>query len=258
MNKAVILVTITIFLTGADVPAGEATRAAQAPVVDGIPDDAAWESAHWRNLTQVIIGSPPEAEDFTGRYKVVWTPEHLFVLAEITDDILVDSHSDPLEFYWEDDTFEILIDEDGSGGLHQFNYNAFAYHIALDNQVVDIAPYASEADRAAGRYNVRTYPHHVQAVWKRSLNDPNRLYWEVRISVFGDDYKDHYAAGEAPAQPVRLNAGKKLGFMVTYCDADSAAGRELFIGDVEIEPVNGDRNLGYIDASVFGELTLVD
>jgi hypothetical protein len=27
---------------------------------------------------------------------------------------------------------------------------------------------------------------------------------------------------------------------------------------VAIEPVNGDRNLGYIDASVFGEITLAD
>ena len=33
---------------------------------------------------------------------------------------------------------EIFIDEDNSGGNHQFNFNAFAYHIALDNQAVDI------------------------------------------------------------------------------------------------------------------------
>ena len=34
--------------------------------------------------------------------------------------------------------------------------------------------------------------------------------------------------------------------------------REHFIGDVDVEPVNGDRNRGYIDASVFGTIHLLD
>ncbi|MEM1412690.1 MAG: hypothetical protein AAGH19_10070, partial [Pseudomonadota bacterium] len=42
-----------------------------------------------------------------------------------------------------------------------------------------------------------------------------------------------------------------------YCDADSPAGREHFVGDVDIEPVDGDRNRGYIDADVFATIHLV-
>jgi len=235
--------------------------ASEAPVVDGDPSDAAWASAEWVPIDKLILGEMPDKDDFNGRYKLVWTADHLYLLAEITDDILYDSHPDPLELYWDDDTLEIFIDADASGGDHLFSDNAFAYHIALDNQAVDIGPYLSEEDRQAERTNRRLLPDHVQAQWKRSRDDPYKLYWEVKISVMGDDYRDSYAAGEKEAQAVTLKSGMTLGFMVAYCDSDGkleSGGREHFIGDVEIEPVNGDRNLGYIDASVFGRITLVD
>ena len=46
------------------------------------------------------------------------------------------------------------------------------------------------------------------------------------------------------------------GFMLAYCDNDGSKEREHFIGSVEIAPKNGDKNRGYIDASVFGKLWL--
>lgn len=243
---------------GTHAVANEAPRADIAPAIDGNADDNAWQRAKWQDLNFLMAGSLPNSDDFSARYKVVWTPEHLYLLAEITDDVLLDSHPDPLQFYWDDDALEIFIDEDASGGLHRHDYNAFAYHLALDNQAVDIGPFRSEEDRAAGIQNTRTFPEHVTAVWRRSLDSPHRIVWEVRISVFGDDYKERYAAGAEPATPVTLHAGKKLGFMVAYCDADSAAGREHFMGDTAIEAVDGDRNLGYIDAGVFGTLSLTE
>ena len=45
--------------------------------------------------------------------------------------------------------------------------------------------------------------------------------------------------------------------MLSYCDNDGSPSRESFIGSHPIEPVDGDKNRGYIDASVFGELTLI-
>lgn len=235
----------------------EAPYAAEAPVVDGDPSDKAWSKAQWRTMDKLVLGDMPAAEDFSGRYKMVWTRDHLYLLAEITDDVLLDTHPDPLEQYWEDDTLEIFIDEDHSGGDHQYNYNAFAYHVALDNQAVDIGPFRTAEDEATGTQAIRVFPEHIQSRWQRGHGNDNAVYWEVRITVYGDNFKDRYGAGETPARPVTLSAGKTLGFMVAYCDSDMpGGGREHFIGDIAITPVNGDRNRGWIDASVFGTLTL--
>lgn len=242
-----VVLGIAIISTAACVQAQTANRTHTAPIIDGNPDDVAWVNPEWRDMKYLMLGSQPEPADFTGRYTLTWTEEHLYLLAEITDDILIDTHPDPLDFYWADDALEIFVDEDGSGGLHQFDYNAFAYHVALDNQSVDIGPYESEEKRLAGDAAFMTYPEHVKAVWKRSEEPPYKLYWEVQMTL-------HDVNGNA----VGLSAGKKLGFMVAYCDADGPAGREHFMGDVEIEPVDGSRDRGYIDASVFGELTLTD
>lgn len=258
---ALLLLLTSLFLFPAVIFAFEVPFASEAPLVDGDPSDAAWADSTWVPIDKLMLGAMPEKEDFSGRYKLVWTSGHLYLLAEITDDILYDSHPDPLELYWEDDTLEIFIDADASGGDHLFSYNAFAYHIALDNQAADIGPYLSEDDRQAEKRNLRLYPDHIQSQWKRSHDGPNTIYWEVKLSVMGDDYRDSYAEDEKKAQAVPLKAGMTLGFMVAYCDSDGkieSGGREHFMGDVEIEPVNGDRNLGYIDASVFGKITLVD
>jgi len=233
--------------------------ASEAPILDGDPRDAAWTQGEWVPMDKLMWGTLPGKDDFNGRFKLVWTADGLYLLAEITDDILYDSHPDPLELYWEDDALEVFIDADASGGDHLHNYNAFAYHISLDNQAADMGPYLSAEDEKAGKVNVRLFPDLVQSKWMRSQDVPHNIFWEVKIIVMGDDFKDSYAAGEPAARAVVLEAGRNLGFMLAYCDSDGKSeggGREHFMGNVEITPVNGDRNLGYIDASVFGQITL--
>jgi hypothetical protein len=124
-----------------------------------------------------------------------------------------------------------------------------------------MGPFLSAEDRQADKVNVRLFPGHVQSQWMRSQDDPHTVFWEVKITVIGDNYQDSYAPNQNIVQAVVLEAGRKMGFMLAYCDSDGKAeggGREHFMGDVEIKPVNGERNLGYIDASVFGQITLVE
>lgn len=225
-------------------------RATTTPLIDGDPSDPIWQQATWRKLNQLMIGTVPTPEDFSGRYKLLWTPDALYLLAEINDDILIDTHANPLEQYWDDDMLEVFLDEDASGGIHLENFNAFAYHIALDNQIVDIAP-------AQGEAKPRLFPNHIEARWQRQSPHTEKtppLYWEVRITV----HSDKHVYGSDLLSRVMLKAGKKLGFMVAYGDADDATGRQHFMGDIEIEPLAGDRNRGYIDASVLGKIRLVE
>lgn len=231
-------------------------KAKIAPKIDGLSDEAVWQKAEWKAIDKLILGPPVSSEDFSGRYKLLWSEAHLYLLVEMLDDELSDKYADPLERYWDDDALEIFIDEDASGGVHQFNYNAFAYHIALDNQAIDIGPFLSEEDKKAGKANVRAYPQHIRSQWRRSLEEPHKIIWEVAISVFNDRFKDTYAKGEKVVRPEKLHHGKKMGFMLAYCDSDTSDSRENFIGDVDVEAVNGDKNRGYIDASVFGTIIL--
>ncbi len=208
--------------------------------IDGSASDPAWATAPWYPLDQSLLGPPAEATDFSGRYKVLWSKHRLYVLAELVDDVLVDSSSHPFERYWEDDTFEVFIDEDASGGDHHKNHNAFAYHFALDNRVVDIGESGDPIDLTAN----------TLSQWRRTADG---LTWEVAITIYDDSFKE-----ESANKAVNLKAGHEMGFMVAYCDADSARGREHFYNSVDIKAKNGDKNLGYLDASVFGRLRLLE
>ncbi|WP_028876021.1 CBM9 family sugar-binding protein [Teredinibacter turnerae] len=214
--------------------------AKSAPVIDGVADEAIWDKAPWRQIDQVLIGDGLKSDDFSGRFKLVWTKSHLYLLAEIVDDVMADHYADPLEHYWDDEALELFVDEDNSGGDHQYNHSAFAYHIALDGNVVDSGP-----DRKAHLYN-----DHVQSRWQRT---PEYTVWEAAIAIYDESFVDE----DQSAKPVKLKLGKKMGFMVAYCDNDGGLNREHFIGSEEIVPVNGDKNRGWIDASVFGEIELV-
>jgi hypothetical protein len=214
-----------------------APHAEIAPKVDGIANESVWELAKWQKLDQRWLGPEFSKEDFQGRYKVVWTKSKLYLMAEIVDDILIDTHRDPLTQYWDDDCLEIFLDENFSGGDHQYNHNAFAYHMSLDNQAIDIGT----------NKKAQNYSHHVESKWKQH---GNTLIWELSIDIYTDDYND----SSTDNKTVELFAGKVIGLMVAYCDNDGSELRENFIGSESA--VGGAPDRGWIDAGMFGKLVL--
>ncbi|MEM7110268.1 MAG: sugar-binding protein, partial [Bacteroidota bacterium] len=129
-------------------------------------------------------------------------------------------------------------DEDNSGGEHQYNHNAFAYHIALDYNIVDM-----DTDRQGRLYN-----DHIEV---KKLQKKHTTLWEMAIHLYPDSYVD----GKRNT-PVFLQRHKEIGFALAYCDNDGSAERENFIGSEVIE--GDDKNRGWIDAGIFGTLRLVD
>ena len=205
--------------------------------VDGDTRDSAWDEAEWRAINYKWLGPDYSEADFQGRFKVVWTEARIYLLVEIVDDILFDAHRDPLVQYWDDDCLEVFVDEDYSGGDHQYNHNAFAYHFSLDNQAIDIG-----TDEKA-----RNYSHHVESSWRQH---DSALTWEVSISLYDDTYVDDAIDNE----PVTLLAGKIIGLMVAYCDNDGSELRENFVGSESVP--SGPKDRGWIDAGLFGEVLL--
>ncbi len=147
------------------------------PTLDGKATENFWNMASWHPLDQNWLGEAYTFQDFSGRYKLSWDEDYLYLLVEITDDTLYDARKEPLKLWWDDDCLEVFLDEDNSGGLHQFSHNAFAYHIALDGNVVDLAP-----DREPRLYN-----DHIQSV--RSTIG-KLTTWELAIRLYNDQYKD--------------------------------------------------------------------
>lgn len=205
--------------------------------IDGLGNEADWQKAEWKPLDQFWLGSPADSQDFKGRYKLLWDEKQLYLLAEITDDTLIDIYKDKFDSWWDDDCLEIFVDEDRSKGEHQYNHNAFAHHIALDGNVVDMGP-----DHKPHLYN--------QDLTSKRTQKGKVSTWEVAVRLFPDTYKD----GDKNV-PSKLTADKKIGFALAYCDNDHSERRENFIGSI---PVDGeDKNRGWIDAGIFGELVLV-
>lgn len=214
----------------------------QSPIkIDGVTDKA-WQQAKWHAMPYLMDGVLPEQTDFKGKYRLLWDENFLYLQAVIVDDVLIDTYADPLKQYWDDDALEVFIDSDASGGDHQFNHSAFAYHIGLDNQAADIG-----SDK-----NPHLYNEHLISNWKRDPKSPNNIIWEVAIRLYANDYKQG-----SDNKPLTLTTDKVIGFMLAYCDNDGSEVREHFMGSHEIEPVNGSRNLGFINADVFGKITLI-
>lgn len=210
------------------------------PKLDGKSDDKCWQTAKWYPLNQSWIGAYPPLEDFSGRFKLVYGADSLYLLAEINDDRLIDARPDPLDKYWDDDCLEIFLDPDASGGPHQFNHNAWAYHIALDGTTVDFGTDSLP----------HVYPHCFSRYKKVATPTGYHMTWEVAIAMHSADYQDakgHLADENRPSKPKK---GAQAGFALAWCDADDASGRQNFIGSV---PVPGkDKNQGYKSAWIFG------
>jgi len=238
---AILLGPVTVGAKGSTHDPGRseyrAPQAKRAPTIDGVADEAIWKRARWQGITHRWLGPEYSATDFQGRFKVVWTAERIYVLVELVDDILFDSHRDPLVQYWDDDCLEIFLDEDYSGGDHQYNHNAFAYHVSLDNQAIDIG-----TDKLP-----HSYSQHVQSRWQQR---GDKVVWELAIDIYTDAYVD----GSTKNTPVKLSKGKVMGLMIAWCDNDGSELRENFIGSESAPGENKDR--GWIDAGLFGSLVL--
>lgn len=209
-----------------------------APKIDGVADESIWETAEWLPINQTWLGNAYTSEDFQGRFKLTWTKDALYLLAEIQDDKLRDVFKNPLERWWDEDCLEVFVDEDNSGGEHQYNNNAFAYHIDLEGNVVDV-----DETKKGVLYNSHAISERVTI--------GNTTIWEVKLLLFDDSYSDN-----TTNIPMTLTAGKNIGFALAYCDNDTSDHRENFIGSIFVEGADKDR--GWIDANIFGTLVLVD
>ncbi len=226
----------------------QAPRATTEVQIDGLIDPV-WDAAPWQAMDVLWLGAQaeyPTPEDYSGRFKILWDERQLYLLFEITDDVIYDHARDPFDAFWIDDTVELFIDEDRSGGPHhtENDANAWAYHLST---------YKDNVDNVGGKPILLN--DHVTLEIK---SEGNLHIWEMSVRVYADDYD--FTPG-ATNQPVELYEGKVLGFSAAYIDNDnsipeSAFERESMMGSVDTQGHKD--NQGYLNADVFGTLTLIE
>jgi len=245
----------------------EAHFAETVPVIDGKGDDPAWEKADWKSIEQVWLGggnasqsnlTPPPAGTYSGRFKIVWTEDSLYYLVEIMDTYLsLTRIADPYNEIYKDDCLELFINEDGKGGMHENNNNAFAYHLSYDG--------VNAMDYVAGQNNNSPFKnsyiarnHHIKYKIgnldlsnRESIDGSNIYTWEIEMKVFDKKYP---ISGSPNYSSVKLTEGKIMGFAAAYCNAGASNNREYFIGSMFIPGAN--KNVAYLNADVFAKLVL--
>ncbi|MFN7118449.1 MAG: sugar-binding protein [Saprospiraceae bacterium] len=214
-----------------------AQKTSNPPIIDGIPNDPAWQAARWYQIDQPWMGDTIAKEGGSGRFQVLWDENQLYILVETVDDALV-QNMDALRGYSQDDGLIIMVDEDHSGGNFQNTHNAFTYFIGLDSSVVDRA--------LDGTF--RYYNDHARSA-RTCLGTV--CLWEIVVKLYPDSYQDD---GD-DNRPVRITTGKKIGFAIAYADNDGGSARDNLLGSVPLTRVVNERTL---DASVFGTLECED
>jgi len=242
------------------------------PVIDGDGSDAAWADAEWRDIKYAWMYQSPKSlsgtlnadgtvsktDDFSGRFKVVWTADRLYVLAEIIDDIIYTPATDPTQSPEKNDCLELFIDENASGGVRTSDggNNFFTYHLNFDGVNV--------ADWIGSRIELRN--SHVK--YAINKNDAAHTYtWEMEVKVFNSSYPLNSTPAVDPANtPVTLTEGKIMGFAVAYCDNDNNAhssnsaqigDRDHFIGSMFVKgKTDNDRNTSYLNSDQYAKLLL--
>ena len=221
------------------------------PVIDGLENDPCWTVARWYNIDNVWIpyGTDIDSSDFYGRFKVCWSPQTNLVtfLVDIVDDVLVDGYAYPMDGYYNWDVVEIFFDEDASGGDHQLNQNAFAYHITAGNQQTEF----EVMDLAAG-WQVVNYSDHFDC---KIAESEGHYLWEISMKV----YDENYDPQKSNNPTLELEPGKVSGLSLAYCDNDdpdeSPKTRDHFIGSVHV-PANH-YNDHWMNADWFGTMKLL-
>ena len=217
-----------------------AVQAVTPVVVDGKDTEACWAKAEWKPIDQVWIpyGTKIAPTDFSGKYKVAWDANYLYLLVQVVDDVLRDVHPVPTDQWYNDDGVEIFIDENHSKGDHERNNNAFAYHVSLYYDAIDL-------DANGNGVN---YKNNIKV--KMDTIAPHTYLWEFAVKI----YDASFTLANPEASRIMLTPKKLMGFTVAYNDNDYGTTRKSFIGSMYMTAATANDN--YKTANYFGSLLL--
>jgi len=215
-------------------------RKSKSPVqIDGCNKDSIWSSIDWYDMNYLWMGNKADSTDYHGRFKLAWDSQYVYILVEVIDEKLNPTLGNGLENYWKGDYVEVFIDEDKSGGNHQFNHQAYAYHVSTEGHSIDKNTLEETV----------YFDDHVEV--QRS-QEGNKHLWEMAIKLYDNQFDENTSNNI----PVKIFAQKSIGFSIAYGDNDGNNNRENFMGSKKTHGKNNDE--GYINSDVFGSILFID
>ncbi|MEN3011360.1 MAG: endo-1,4-beta-xylanase [Dictyoglomus thermophilum] len=166
------------------------------PKIDGEMDDI------WKNTPEYITDSYVQGQKGKvayAKFRVLWDETSIYVYAEIYDSLLNKANANP----WEQDSFEIFIDEDNSKRL-SYDSNDAQYRVNFEN--------------------VQTFGTNASSA---------RFVTATKKTDFG-----YIVEAQVKMKEVKLEAGKVIGFDVQVNDADASGSRVGIIAWNEMENIN--------------------
>lgn len=104
---------------------------AQPLLIDGHLD-AAWITAGKQSIENPVLGAITDTSDLSGSFRTLWDQNNLYILVDISDDILV---NDSLEKVWNDDSIEIFIDANNDKGS-SYGSDDYQYQFRINDATV--------------------------------------------------------------------------------------------------------------------------
>lgn len=100
-------------------------RVTAAPRIDGLMDDAAWQSAPWTSDFVDIEGDAKPSPRFRTRAKILWDDQYLYVGAELEEPNVTGKLTEHDSIIFHDNDFEVFLKPPGGApGYFEFEINA--------------------------------------------------------------------------------------------------------------------------------------
>ena len=194
LASLIIALSLTGYLSAAEVDAEIPQIGFPKPILDGVMDDV-WLYSTEQFITNTNTGAEPTSPaDGSGSWWALWDPEYLYLLVNVNDEALVQD-SDPGQG-WLDDRIEIFIDGDNSKDDATDGSNDYQYCFRWNHGIVEIPVewYLSPGSLQGVEYGVTTtdtgYIVEVKLSWLTMIGRLVQLDRLIGIDVAIDDDDD--------------------------------------------------------------------
>ena len=211
-------------LTIAQEPSAQIGYTSEVPVLDGLDNDAAWDTAETYSNFEIAGGTSDGDADLFTVWKALWDEDNLYAHVQVVDDSVFEYSGDPAFSDWNSDSIEFYFDANLQGFTHKlingegvpYDYqNEFAgepvYQLTiLNNQLelhegVNHAEYLArngdDADLSAGWDQQETsYALEIAFPWEALGADPDTIFGQDGIMAMGIAINDEDDGAERDAQ----------------------------------------------------------